>query len=113
MADKRLTPSTYIDRGPPREKPIELDPNDPETLEQAAGDSSAQDMDANVGGASATAGLDSGGAVGVRRGLSVGRAGAQYDRSERGETDDMPEARRTLEEVIDVPAWANPLPEYD
>lgn len=84
--DDKLTPRTAINRGPV-EEPIELDPMDPEYLQEAGGDSAANDMDANRGGASATAGLDSGGAVDVRRGLSVGRAGAEYANVRAGETD--------------------------
>lgn len=109
MADRKLFPRTAVDRGPEREEPIELDSNAPESLESAGGDSSASDMDANVGGAAATAGLDSGGAVGVRRGVSVGRPGFEYEESLRGETtDDIPdESERSLEDVAEVPAWAD------
>lgn len=85
MTDK-LTPRTAIDRGPPGEKPIRLGSYGNEYLSEGAGDSSASDMDANVGGASASAGLDSGGAVGVRRGRSVGRPGSEYDTAPQGET---------------------------
>lgn len=111
MADRKLVPKTAINRGPPGEEPIELDPNAPQTLESGAGDSSASDMDSNVGGAFASAGLDSGGAVGVRRGVSVGRPGFEYEETRRGETtDDLPdpeERERSLEDVAEVPAWAN------
>lgn len=109
MADRKLVPRTAPDRGPPGEKPIELDSNDPETLESAGGDSSAWDMDSNVGGAAASAGLDSGGAVGVRRGVSVGRPGYEYEQTQRGETtDDIADEReRSLEDVAEVPAWAD------
>jgi hypothetical protein len=86
MVDK-LTPRTAIDRGPPGEKPIRLGSFESETLDEGGGDSSASDMDANVGGAPASAGLDSGGAVGVRRGLAVGRPGDEYDSAPRGETE--------------------------
>lgn len=84
MAD-RLTPRTALDRGPV-EKPIMLDRQDPEYLSEAGGDTAATDIDSNIGGAPASAGLDSGGAVGVRRGRSVGRPGFEYDSTIRGET---------------------------
>lgn len=91
MVDK-LTPRTAIDRGPPGEEFIGLDQARPEILPEAGGDTSANEIDTNVGGASATAGLDSGGAVGVRRGLSVGRPGAEYESAPSGETDsDVPQ----------------------
>lgn len=92
MADK-LTPRTSIERGPPAEEPIDLDTVNTEHLAEAGGDTEAVDVDANVGGASATAGLDSGGAVGVRRGPAVGRPGAEYDSIASGET------------TMDVPAF--------
>jgi hypothetical protein len=82
----KLIARTAIDRGPPGELPIELDQNRPEILPEAGGDSSANEMDANIGGAPASAGLDSGGAVGVRRGRAVGRPGSEYDDSPAGET---------------------------
>lgn len=108
MPDRRLTPRTSFDRGPDAEEPIELDPQDPENLDEAGGDSAAEDVDSNVGGAFASAGLDSGGAVGVRRGVSIGRPGFEYDDSPRGETDsDVPDSGGTLEEVIEVPPWAD------
>lgn len=84
--DDKLRPRTAINRGPDGEEPILLDQLRPEILPEAGGDSGGNDMDANVGGAPATAGLDSGGAVGVRRGLSVGKAGAEYDTAPDGET---------------------------
>jgi hypothetical protein len=91
MVDK-LTPRTAIDRGPPGEEFIGLDQARPEVLPEAGGDTSANEIDSNVGGAAATAGLDSGGAVGVRRGLSVGRPGAEYEGAPAGETDtDVPQ----------------------
>ncbi len=80
----RLTPKTSLDRGPV-ERPIHLGRTDHEYFEEAGGDTEAMDVDANVGGASATAGLDSGGAVGVSRGLSVGRPGYAYANAPRGE----------------------------
>lgn len=90
MADP-LTPKTAFDRGPPGEEPIELDKRRPENLSEAGGDTAGNEMDTNVGGAPATAGLDSGGAVGVRRGLSVGTEGNEYDSAPQGETDsDVP-----------------------
>lgn len=80
-----LKPKTTFERGPGREEPIELDSNRPETLAEAGGDTAGNEMQ-NVGGAPASAGLDSGGAVGVRRGLSVGRAGDEYESAPFGET---------------------------
>lgn len=80
-------PKTSLYHGIPGERPVELDKKRPESLSEAGGDTSGNEMDANVGGASATAGLDSGGAVGVRRGLSVGSAGSEYDEAPSGETD--------------------------
>ncbi len=77
-------PRTSLDRGPV-ERPIELDPIEQELLDEAGGDTSGNEIDTNVGGAPATAGLDSGGAVGVRRGVSVGRPGFEYDQAPRGE----------------------------
>lgn len=82
-----LTPRTAIDRGPRGEEFIGLDQRRPEVLPEAGGDSAANEIDSNVGGAAATVGLDSGGAVGVRRGLAVGRPGAEYDSAPAGETD--------------------------
>lgn len=84
MPDK-LIPKTALDRGP-LERPIELDAREPEYLAEAGGDTAAMDSDTNVGGAPATAGLDSGGAVGVRRGRAVGRPGFEYEATRRGET---------------------------
>lgn len=85
------TPKTAIDRGPPGEEPIELDKLRPENLSEAGGDTAGNEIDTNVGGAPATAGMDSGGAVGVRRGLAVGREGNEYDLAPQGETDsDVP-----------------------
>lgn len=96
MPGDKLRPRTSIDRGP-LEEPIDLDPQDPESLDESGGDSAASDMDANIGGAPATAGLDSGGAVGVRRGRAVGRPGYEYETVERGETtSDVP-----LEPVVE------------
>lgn len=111
MTDRRLAPRTAIDRGPDAEEPIELDPGYyPETLDAAGGDTSGEDIDSNVGGAFASAGLDSGGAVGVRRGMSVGRPGFEYEASTRGETgSDVPEEEgATLEDVVEQPVWARP-----
>lgn len=68
------------------ERPIELDPTENQLLDKAGGDSAASDVDANVGGAPASAGLDSGGAVGGRRGRAVGRPGSEYEWAPRGET---------------------------
>lgn len=86
-----LTPKTAIDRGP-NERLIHLDDNDPESLSEGAGDTAGNDLDSNVGGAAASRGLDSGGAVGVRRGRSVGRMGSEFDDAEHGETSsDLPE----------------------
>ena len=79
-----LTPKTALDRGP-LERPIHLGRTDHEFYEEAGGDTEAMDVDANVGGASATAGLDSGGAVGVSRGPAVGRPGYAYANAPRGE----------------------------
>ena len=84
MTNDPLTPKTALDRGP-LERPIQLDRTEHEFLEDAGGDTEATDLDANVGGASATAGLDSGGAVGVRRGPAVGRPGVGYEASTWGE----------------------------
>ncbi len=81
-----LQPKTAIDRGPTGEQPVPLDQNRPEVLPEAGGDTFANDVDTNVGGAPATAGLDSGGAVGVRRGLEVGRPGSEYDAAPAGES---------------------------
>jgi hypothetical protein len=83
MPDK-LTPKTSLERGPV-ERPVHLGRTDHEFLEEAGGDTEAMDVDANVGGASATAGLDSGGAVGVTRGPSVGRPGYAYASAPHGE----------------------------
>lgn len=107
MTDRRLTPRTALDRGPDAEEPIELDPRYPESLDSAGGDTSGDDIDSNVGGAFASAGLDSGGAVGVRRGVSVGRPGFEYDDTERGETgsDVTDEEGATLEDVVELPLW--------
>jgi hypothetical protein len=80
----RLTPKTSLERGPV-ERPIELGYTDHEYFEEAGGDTEAMDVDANVGGASATAGLDSGGAVGVTRGPAVGRPGYAYANAPRAE----------------------------
>ncbi len=79
-----LTPKTSLERGPV-ERPVPLGRTDHEFFEEAGGDTEAMDVDANVGGASATAGLDSGGAVGVTRGPSVGRPGYAYANAPRGE----------------------------
>ena len=84
MPDK-LTPKTALDRGPV-EQPIVLDQRDPEYLPEAGGDTASMDSDTNVGGAPASAGLDSGGAVGVRRGRAVGRPGFEYEATRHGET---------------------------
>ncbi len=83
MADT-LTPKTAIERGPV-ESLIDLDPQEPEYLPEGGGDTAALDMDTNVGGAPASAGLDSGGAVGVARGLAVGRPGFEYRFAPHGE----------------------------
>lgn len=109
MTDRRLAPRTAIDRGPDAEEPIELDPGYyPQSLDSAGGDTSGDDIDSNVGGAFASAGLDSGGAVGVRRGMAVGRPGFEYDDTERGETgSDVPDEQgATLEDVLELPLWA-------
>ena len=86
MHDQEPRPRTAIDRGPSGEEALSLSDLRPEVLPEAGGDSIANELDANVGGASASAGLDSGGAVGVRRGLAVGRPGAEYDTAPDGET---------------------------
>ena len=83
MPDPRR-PKTALDRGPV-ERPIRLDPREGEWLDEAGGDTAGNEWDANVGGAPASAGLDSGGAVGVRRGVAVGRPGFEYDATPRGE----------------------------
>ena len=107
MSDRRLAPRTSFERGPDGEEPIELDPRDPEILDEAGGDSLADDVDSNVGGAFSSAGLDSGGAVGVRRGVAVGRPGFEYDDTPRGGTSpDVPEEDLSLEDVTEVPPWA-------
>jgi len=111
MIDK-LFSRTLIDRGPAGEEAIGLDQHRPEVLPEAGGDSLANELDANIGGASASAGLDSGGAVGVRRGLAVGRPGAEYESAPAGEVgDDVPEPETdTAEEAersSDLPAWAD------
>lgn len=105
MADK-LTPKTSLDRGPEGEYPVPLEKQVPESLAEAGGDTAATDMDANVGGAPATRGLDSGGMVGVRRGRGVGRPGDEYDDAPYGEsTSDVgPERREDLEGVSVPPA---------
>jgi hypothetical protein len=103
--DDKLIARTAIDRGPPGERPIELDQNRPETLPEAGGDTAANELDSNVGGASASAGLDSGGAVGIRRGLAVGKPGAEYDDAPAGETSSdlvLPEDQAEEEEEEDV-----------
>ncbi len=105
-----LHPRTEIDRGPV-ERPIELDPTENELLDEAGGDSAASDVDANVGGAPASAGLDSGGAVGVRRGRAVGRPGFEYEWAPRGETTQdvaWPEAAEEAEEVAGEGAEESP-----
>jgi len=94
-----LRPRTALDRGPAGEERIRLDPRYPEVLEEAGGDSAALDLDANVGGAPASAGLDSGGAVGVRRGAIVGRPGAEFDDSPGGEAPVEDPLPATSEEV--------------
>jgi hypothetical protein len=86
----KLQPRTSIDRGPAGEELIELDQHRPEVISEAGGDSLANELDSNIGGAPASAGLDSGGAVGVRRGRAVGRPGAEYDSAPAGETGDEP-----------------------
>jgi len=110
MAD-RLIPRTAIDRGPAREEFVELDQQRPEALPEAGGDTGGMDIDSNVGGAAASAGLDSGGAVGVRRGLAVGRPGFEYDLGpeEAGETivDFEPVPSSDEDEEGDLPAWAD------
>lgn len=87
MPKDPTTPKTSLFHGIPGEEPIELDKKRPQNLSEAGGDTAGNEMDANVGGASATAGQDSGGAVGVRRGLSVGKAGSEYQEAPEGETD--------------------------
>jgi len=110
MADK-LQPRTAIDRGPTGESPINLEQRRPEVLSEAGGDSNANDIDTNVGGAPASAGLDSGGAVGVRRGVAVGRPGFEYDSSPAGEADDTvmplePTEEEEQRKASDLPPWA-------
>ncbi len=83
MSDPKR-PKTALDRGPV-ERPLQLDRRDGEWLDEAGGDTAANEWDANVGGAPASAGLDSGGAVGVRRGVSVGRPGFEYAATPSGE----------------------------
>lgn len=73
----RRGPRTAIERGPV-EEPVQLEPLGQEHWWEGGGDTAAEECDANVGGASATAGLDSGGAVGVRLGRAVGRPGYEY-----------------------------------
>lgn len=107
MADL-LVPKTAFDRGPAGEEPLSLDPVEREVLPEAGGDTFADDVDSNVGGAFASAGLDSGGAVGVRRGFSVGRPGFEYDDAPRGETTmDVSAPNASLEDVAEVPPWAD------
>jgi hypothetical protein len=109
----KLWPKTFIDRGPDGEQAIELDQNRPETIAEGAGDTAANDIDSNIGGAPASAGLDSGGAVGVRRGREVGRPGFEYDSAKDGETgDDVSELSEESEEMAeakaaDLPEWAD------
>ena len=108
MASDPRLPRTAIDRGPV-EEPLDLDPFGTEHWAEAGGDSAASDCDANVGGASATAGRDSGGAVGVRRGRAVGTPGFEYDDVGSGEADESdiqvaptrPEEELTLEEILE------------
>lgn len=109
MAD-RLQPKTAFDRGPDGESAIELDQNRPETIAEGPGDSAANDIDTNVGGAPATQGLDSGGAVGVRRGREVGRPGFEYDTAPDGQTDDQ--VRELNEDSEDIAEMRADLPEW-
>jgi hypothetical protein len=84
MADK-LHPRTDLFDGPV-ESLIELEQTESEYLPEGGGDTAALDSDTNIGGAPSTAGLDSGGAVGVLRGRSVGRPGYEYENRPHGET---------------------------
>ena len=109
MAD-RLHPKTAFDRGPDGEQAIELDQYRPETLAEGPGDTAANDIDTNVGGAPATQGLDSGGAVGVRRGREVGRPGFEYDTAPDGQTD--AQVRELNEDPEDIAEMRADLPEW-
>jgi hypothetical protein len=115
VADK-LQPRTAIDRGPAGEEAIELDQNRPETIAEGGGDSAANEIDTNVGGAPATLGQDSGGAVGVRRGREVGRPGFEYDTAPDGMTDEevrplVEDEEELAERRADLPEWADNLQE--
>ncbi len=103
MTPDELKPRTAIERGPV-ERLIDLDPNEPEFLPEAGGDTAALDSDTNVGGAPASAGLDSGGAVGVSRGVSVGRPGFEYTNAPHGErTSDVGTAAEEPEQDEEEP----------